>query len=93
MYIILVYDITLDGNEGQRVLNNVYKICRRYLTHIQNSVFEGELNRGKMHELKSELDKWIRNDRDSLIVFHSREPRWLNKEFWGKEDDLTSSFF
>lgn len=46
-----------------------------------------------MHELKSELDKWIRDDKDSLIVFHSRENRWLNKEFWGREDDFTSKFF
>jgi CRISPR-associated protein Cas2 len=93
MYIILVYDISLDGNEGQKVLRNVYKTCRKYLTHIQNSVFEGELNRGKMHELKSELDKWIRDEKDSLIVFHSRDNRWLNKEFWGREDDFTSKFF
>lgn len=41
MYIILVYDISLDGNEGQKVLRNVYKTCRKYLTHIQNSVLKG----------------------------------------------------
>ena len=43
MYIILVYDINLEEKEGQKVLRNVFKTCKKYLIHIQNSVFEGEL--------------------------------------------------
>ena len=43
VYVILVYDINLDEKEGSRVLTKVYKICKKYLNHIQNSVFEGEL--------------------------------------------------
>lgn len=42
MYLILVYDIVMD-NEGKKILPKVYKCCKKYLTHIQNSVFEGEL--------------------------------------------------
>ena len=45
MYVILVYDINLEEKEGQKVLRNVYKICKKYLVHIQNSVFEGEATR------------------------------------------------
>ena len=29
-------------------------------------------------------------DLDSVIIFKSRQERWLDKEFWGKEDDMTS---
>lgn len=43
VYVILVYDINLDEKEGSRVLTKVYKICKKNLNHIQNSVFEGEL--------------------------------------------------
>ena len=43
MYVILVYDIKTD-NGGQKVLNRTFKICKKYLCHIQNSVFEGELS-------------------------------------------------
>ena len=93
MYVILVYDIVLDNKKGNRVLNNVYKICKKYLTHIQNSVFEGELTKAKLMKLKLELDKYIRDDKDSVIVFKSRQSRWLKKEFWGVEDDVTSNFF
>lgn len=93
MYVILVYDIRLDDKEGQRVLNRVYKTCKKYLTHIQNSTFEGELSKVQLQKLNYELDKFVRKNKDSVIVFKSREERWLQKEFWGVVEDKTSNFF
>ena len=93
MYVILVCDINLEEKEGQRVLRNVYKICKKYLVHIQNSVFEGELLESQMLKLKIELNRYIREDKDSVIVFKSRSQRWLDKEFLGMiEEDKTSNF-
>lgn len=80
MYVILVYDIRLDDN-GAKILRNVFKICKKYLTHIQNSTFEGEVNLSSLNKLQFELNKWIRKDRDSVILFKSRDSKWLNKEF------------
>ncbi|MBU3218176.1 CRISPR-associated endonuclease Cas2 [Clostridium estertheticum] len=92
MYVVLVYDIS--GNEnGQKTLGKVYKICKKYLTHIQNSVFEGEITVGQIAKLNAELNKFIRKDLDSVIIFKSRNERWLDKEFWGKSDDALSNFF
>lgn len=66
---------------------------QKYLVHIQNSVFEGELLESQALKLKSELNRWIREDKDSVIFFKSRSQRWLEKEFWGKvEDDVTDNF-
>lgn len=93
MYIILVYDINLEEKEGQKVLRNVFKTCKKYLIHIQNSVFEGELLESQLIKLKSELNKYIRKDKDSIIVFKSRNQRWMEKIFFGKvEDDKTDNF-
>lgn len=93
MYVILVYDINLDEREGQKVLRNTFKVCKKYLTHIQNSVFEGELLESQEIKLKRELDKYIRNSKDSVILFKSRNQKWLDKEFLGIiEDDKTSNF-
>ena len=93
MYVILVYDINLEDKEGQKVLRRVFKTCKKYLVHIQNSVFEGELLESQALKLKSELNRWIRDDKDSVIFFKSRSHRWLEKEFWGKmEDDVTDNF-
>jgi|GEM_PF-6887624 len=36
MYIILVYDIVMD-DKGKKILPKVYKLCKKYLSHIQNS--------------------------------------------------------
>lgn len=93
MYVILVYDINLEEKEGQKVLRKVFKTCKKYLTHIQNSVFEGELLASQMLALNKELDEYVRHDLDSVIVFKSRSQKWLDKEFIGKvEDDKTSNF-
>jgi len=93
VYVILVYDINLDEKEGSRVLTKVYKICKKYLNYIQNSVFEGELLESQIINLKSELDKYIRSTKDSVILFKSRNKRWLDKEFIGMiEEDKTTNF-
>ena len=44
MYVVLVYDISKDDN-GQRRWSRIFKICKKYLSHIQNSVFEGEISK------------------------------------------------
>ncbi len=93
MYVILVYDINLEEKEGQKVLRKVFKTCKKYLTHIQNSVFEGELLDSQMLALNKELDEYVRQDLDSVILFKSRSQKWLDKQFIGKvEEDKTSNF-
>lgn len=91
MYIVLVYDISFE-DEGQKVLNKVFKICKKYLSHVQNSVFEGEITKPQLMQLQNELKQYIRKDKDSIIVFKSREERWLEKELWGIQEDKTSNF-
>jgi len=79
MYIILVYDI-----EEKRV-GKMLKLCRRYLNWIQNSVFEGELTEVKLEELLYEASKIMKTETDSLIIFKSRQERWLERQVLGKE--------
>lgn len=91
MYVILVYDISNDEN-GQRVWSRVFKICKKYLNHIQNSVFEGQLTEYQIMEIKTELSAFIRKDIDSVILFKSRNEKWLKKELWGMQEDRTTNF-
>lgn len=92
MYIVLMYDIITD-EDGAKVHRNTFKICKRYLTHIQKSVFEGNLTEASLMKLRKELSKYIRGNKDSLIIFKSRDEKWLTKEFIGIKDDKTSNFF
>lgn len=89
MYIVLVYDVSKDEN-GQKRWSHIFKICKKYLTHIQNSVFEGEMSTVQLEKLRGELKPHVNTNLDSVILFKSRSEKWLDKEFWGKEDDLTS---
>lgn len=91
MYVILVYDIVID-EQGKRILPNVFKICKKYLVHIQNSVFEGNISVSNIAALKAELKPYVRKNKDSVILFTARDERWLKKEFIGLEDDKTSRF-
>ena len=91
MYVILVYDISQEDN-GKMVLPKVFKICKKYLMHIQNSVFEGEISESQKMKLESELKRHIRKEMDSVIIFHTRNEKWLSKEFWGSSLDTTSNF-
>ena len=93
MYLILVYDIQTDDEDGSKISRNVFKICKAYLNHIQKSVFEGELSKVQYFELKNKLFDILRENKDSCIVFKSRNEKWLEKEFLVRESiDKTSNF-
>ncbi len=79
MYVILVYDI-----EVKRV-GKMLKLCRQYLNWIQNSVFEGELTESQLKELLHRAKEIMKLERDSIIVFRTRQEKWLEKEVIGKE--------
>lgn len=79
MYVILVYDI------GERRVAKMLKLCRVYLNWIQNSVFEGEITEVKLKELILRAKDLMNGEEDSLIIFKSREGKWLEKEVVGKE--------
>ena len=86
MYIILVYDVN-----AKRV-GKVLKLCRCYLNWIQNSTFEGELTPVKLKELEFKIKEIIDTETDSIIVFRSRNTRWLKKEIIGREKNKLDNF-
>lgn len=79
MYVILVYDI------GEKRVGKMLKHCRKYLNWIQNSVFEGEITEVKLKELIIGAKNIMNEEFDSLILFKSRDQKWLDKQIVGKE--------
>jgi CRISPR-associated protein Cas2 len=86
MYIILVYDC------GEKRVGKMLKLCRKYLHWIQNSVFEGEITEVKLHELQIKAKEIMDSEADSLIIFKSRNEKWLDKEIIGKERSSVDTF-
>ncbi|EPA00473.1 CRISPR-associated protein Cas2 [Indibacter alkaliphilus LW1] len=68
------------------------KLCRKYLNWIQNSVFEGEITEVKYKELIIHAKKIMKIEEDSLIIFKSREEKWLDKEVIGQEKNDLDTF-
>jgi len=85
MYVILVYDV------GEKRVSKMLKLCRKYLIWIQNSVFEGELSELQLRELKFKANL-IMKDSDSVIIFSSRQAKWLDKEILGQQKSSTDNF-
>ncbi len=90
MYIILMYDIAEEGN-GPKRWRRVFKLCKQYLIHIQNSVFEGEISKADLFKLEKQIQNEINQSLDSVLIFKSRNERWLDKDILGKEQE--DSFF
>jgi CRISPR-associated protein Cas2 len=86
MYVILVYDV------NQKRVGKMLKLCRQYLNWIQNSVFEGEITPVKLKELIQKARRLMDMEEDSLIIFKSREERWLEKVIIGNEKNPLDTF-
>ncbi len=86
MYVIAVYDV------NQKRVGKMLKLFRQYLHWIQNSVFEGEITKVKLLELKKKAEEIMKKEEDSLIIFQSRDKKWLDKEIIGCDKNPLDMF-
>jgi len=77
MFVIMVYDV------GAERLPKVLSIGRRYLTWIQNSVFEGEISDANFMRLKDKLSKVIDKEHDAITFYILRTTAYMKKENLG----------
>jgi CRISPR-associated protein Cas2 len=85
MYVLVVYDV-----EVSRIAK-VHKFLKRHLHWVQNSVFEGELTDAQIETVRIGLKKLLDEDTDSVLIFISREARWLTREVLGRERGETTN--
>ena len=81
---ILVYDV------NQKRVQKVMRVCRKYLHHIQNSVFEGKITEAKLNCLKSELESKVNTREDGIIIFRFESLKYSSREELGKVRILES---
>ena len=86
MYVILVYYF------GEKRVNKMLKLCRKYLNWIQNSVFEGEISEARLKELLMQSDKFMKKDEDSIIIFNTLSQISMEKRIIGKERSSVDVF-
>ena len=61
-YAFLFYDV------GEKRVQKVFKICKKYLSHFQKSVFRGEMTPSKFIQLRKELNKVIDKNEDFVCI-------------------------
>ena len=83
MYIICTYDVK------SKNCPKFMKLLRRYLFHVQESVFEGELTPATYKKLKKELDKLI-TEYDHVAIYYTYNSKMIKKQELGKSIDKNS---
>jgi len=77
-YVIVVYDVQADRTP------KFLKYLRRYLTHVQNSVFEGELTEGTLEEVRATLQSMVEPD-ESVMVYRMASEKYVDRSVFGDD--------
>lgn len=85
MYVLIVYDVSVER------VTKVHKCLKRFLHWRQNSVFEGELTQAQIETVKSDLNKIINDETDSVLIYIARDEKWLRREYLGQEKSTTGN--
>ena len=78
-YAFLFYD----GNEKR--VQKVFKICKKYLSHYQKSVFRGDITPSNLIKLKNELKKIIHEDEDFVCIIKTMNDYTFEEEVMGNK--------
>lgn len=73
MFVILVYDV--NSSRCAKVM----KICKKYLHHVQRSVFEGMITESKLKGMRQELERNITSDADSVCIYQVDSLKYTSK--------------
>lgn len=73
-YVFVFYDV------GEKRVQKVFKVCKKYLSHFQKSVFRGEMNPSKLIRFKTDLNKVIDKNEDFICII-----KLMNGNVFGEE--------
>ena len=73
-YAFLFYDV------GEKRVQKVFKVCKKYLSHYQKSVFRGEMTPSKCISLRNDLKKVINKEEDFVCII-----KLMNVSVFGEE--------
>lgn len=73
-YAFLFYDV------GEKRVQKVFKVCKKYLSHFQKSVFRGEITPSNLLKLRTDLKKVIDPQEDFVCIL-----KLMNDNIFGEE--------
>lgn len=79
-YAFVFYDV------GEKRVQKVFKVCKKYLSHFQKSVFRGEMSPSKLIQLKTDLKKVLDMEEDFVCIIKVMNDNVFGEEILGKGD-------
>ncbi len=84
-YAFVFYDV------NQKRVHKVFKLCKKYFYHHQNSVFRGNITPSKLIKLKKELDRIIEPSEDFVSIIKLINGDCFDEETIGNNKKDTQS--
>lgn len=82
-YAFVFYDV------GEKRVQKVFKVCKKYLSHFQYSVFRGETTPSKLIQLKKDLNAVLNEEEDFVCIIKLMNDNVFGEEILGKPDRET----
>ena len=82
-YAFLFYDV------GEKRVQKVFKICKKYLSHFHKSVFRGDMTPSKFIQLRKELKQVIDEDEDFICIIKLMNDNVFGEEILGNSGEPT----
>ena len=76
-YAFLFYDV------GEKRVQKVFKICKKYLSHFQKSVFRGEMSPSKLIRFKKDINRVIDKNEDFICIIKVMSDGVFDEEIIG----------
>ncbi|UQA90751.1 CRISPR-associated endonuclease Cas2 [Streptomyces halobius] len=77
MYVVVVYDTAAERNP------KILRICRKYLHHVQRSVFEGNLTDGQLRRFQAAVESVLDLSYDNVLVYSFPPAAVPVRHAWG----------
>lgn len=82
-YAFLFYDV------NEKRVQKVFKVCKKYLSHFQMSVFRGEITPSKLISLRKDLNKVIDKKVDFVCIIKLLNDNVFDEEILGVQNNNT----
>lgn len=83
VYLYGFYDV------NEKRVQKVFKICKKYLSHFQKSVFRGEMTPSKFIQLRKDLNQVIDKDEDFICIIKLMNDNVFGEEVLGNGGEVT----
>lgn len=79
-YAFVFYDV------NEKRVQKIFKICKKYLSHFQYSVFRGEITPALLIKLKNDLRAAVDEKEDFICIIKMKSENMYGEETIGKKD-------